>query len=132
MNQELELEEGYDVYDLLKLVTYNFRWVHGNPLHKITQQPGWKNWLDGRNHPRRAKRNVAHHYDLSDQLYDLFLDADRQYSCAYWLPDNENDLAEAQQNKMAHIAAKLLLKPCLLYTSPSPRDQRGTRMPSSA
>ena len=111
MNQELELEEGYDVYDLLKLVTYNFRWVHGNPLHKITQQPGWKNWLDGRNHPRRAKRNVAHHYDLSDQLYDLFLDADRQYSCAYWLPDNENDLAQAQQNKMAHIAAKLLLKP---------------------
>jgi len=111
MNGELELEDGYDIHDLLKLVTYNFRWEYGNPLHKITQQPGWKNWLDGKNHARRAKRNVAHHYDLSDHLYDLFLDIDRQYSCAYWRPENEDDLACAQQDKLAHIAAKLLLKP---------------------
>ena len=48
---------------------------------------------------------------MSDHLYDLFLDANRQYSCAYWRPENTDDLAEAQSDKLAHIAAKLLLKP---------------------
>lgn len=111
MHGRLEMEDGHEIYDLLKLVTYNFRWVPGNKLHKITQQPRWRTWLDGRNHARRAKRNVAHHYDLSDHLYDLFLDANRQYSCAYWQPDNAEDLTRAQEDKLAHIAAKLLLKP---------------------
>ena len=59
---------------------------------------------------RQSKRNVAHHYDLSDRLYDLFLDADRQYSCAYYT-DPANSLEEAQDDKKAHIAAKLALKP---------------------
>ncbi len=58
----------------------------------------------------RAQRNVAHHYDLSSQLYDLFLDSDRQYSCAYFRTDNDS-LEVAQDNKKRHIAAKLLLKP---------------------
>ena len=58
----------------------------------------------------RSRRNVAHHYDLSDQLYELFLDRDRQYSCAYFLhPDD--DIDTAQPNKRRHIAAKLLLRP---------------------
>ena len=57
-----------------------------------------------------SKRNVAHHYDLSDRLYDLFLDADRQYSCAYF-SDPANTLEQAQTDKKAHIAAKLALKP---------------------
>lgn len=58
----------------------------------------------------RARANVAHHYDLSGALYDLFLDADRQYSCAYFArPDMS--LEEAQAAKKAHIAAKLLLRP---------------------
>ena len=57
----------------------------------------------------KAQRNVAHHYDLSGRLYDLFLDKDKQYSCAYF--ENENDgLEEAQHNKKRHIAAKLLLE----------------------
>lgn len=111
MHGRLEMEPGHEIYDLLNLVTYNFRWVPGNALHKITQQPRWKTWLDGRNHARRAKRNVAHHYDLSDHLYDIFLDANRQYSCAYWQPENKDNLARAQTDKLAHIAAKLLLKP---------------------
>jgi cyclopropane-fatty-acyl-phospholipid synthase len=58
----------------------------------------------------RAQQNVHHHYDLSDQLYDLFLDNDRQYSCAYFRTDNDT-LEVAQDNKKRHIAAKLLLKP---------------------
>jgi cyclopropane-fatty-acyl-phospholipid synthase len=58
----------------------------------------------------RAQRNVAHHYDLSGTLYDLFLDADRQYSCAYFVGDNDS-LEVAQDNKKLHLAAKLLLQP---------------------
>jgi cyclopropane-fatty-acyl-phospholipid synthase len=58
---------------------------------------------------RRARRNVAHHYDLDDRLYALFLDADRQYSCAYFeTPDLS--LEEAQLAKKRHIAAKLLIE----------------------
>src|SRR3546814_12377048 len=65
--------------------------------------------LDRLNWQRRSKQNVAHHYDLSDRLYDLFLDADRQYSCAYFT-DRDNSLEQAQTDKKAHIAAKLCLK----------------------
>jgi cyclopropane-fatty-acyl-phospholipid synthase len=57
----------------------------------------------------RARRNVAHHYDLDERLYALFLDADRQYSCAYFeAPDLS--LEEAQLAKKRHIAAKLLIQ----------------------
>jgi len=58
----------------------------------------------------RARQNVAHHYDLSSSLYDLFLDTDRQYSCAYFQTGNE-DLETAQMLKKRHIAAKLDIKP---------------------
>ena len=58
----------------------------------------------------RARANVAHHYDLSGELYDLFLDADRQYSCAYFAhPDMT--LEDAQEAKKHHIAAKLMIEP---------------------
>jgi cyclopropane-fatty-acyl-phospholipid synthase len=59
---------------------------------------------------RRARRNVAHHYDLDGRLYSLFLDADRQYSCAYFeRPDQSLD--DAQLAKKRHLAAKLRLSP---------------------
>jgi cyclopropane-fatty-acyl-phospholipid synthase len=57
----------------------------------------------------RAERNVAHHYDLSGELYRQFLDVDQQYSCAYW-PPGVADLEAAQLAKKRHIAAKLLLR----------------------
>lgn len=56
----------------------------------------------------RSRRNVAHHYDLSGDLYRLFLDTDLQYSCAYFRAADE-PLEDAQRNKRLHIAAKLLL-----------------------
>ena len=62
------------------------------------------------NPPLRARRNAAHHYDLSERLYELFLDPDRQYSCAYFRRPDDS-LEVAQQAKKDHIAAKLLLKP---------------------
>lgn len=59
---------------------------------------------------RRAQKNVAHHYDLNGRLYALFLDADRQYSCAYFEHPGQS-LADAQLAKKRHLAAKLLLSP---------------------
>ena len=63
-----------------------------------------------RNDPTRSRRNVAHHYDLKDELYELFLDDDKQYSCAYFAGP-ANSLEQAQADKKAHIAAKLALEP---------------------
>ncbi len=82
--------------------------------------PGWMKTLNRarfharafvqRNAPRASRRNVAHHYDISDDLYRLFLDEDMQYSCAYFrTPDMT--LEDAQIAKKAHIAAKLRLQP---------------------
>jgi cyclopropane-fatty-acyl-phospholipid synthase len=66
--------------------------------------------LNQLNPPWRARRNVAHHYDLDGRLYALFLDADRQYSCGYFeRPDQSLD--DAQFAKKRHIAAKLMLSP---------------------
>lgn len=62
------------------------------------------------NTPRAARSNVAHHYDLDSGLYELFLDADRQYSCAYFEREDMS-LDEAQLAKKRHIAAKLRLEP---------------------
>ena len=67
-------------------------------------------WPHQRNGKDRSKRNVAHHYDLDGRLYELFLDADRQYSCAYF-EQTDRSLEEAQLAKKRHIAAKLLVEP---------------------
>jgi len=63
-----------------------------------------------RNEPSRSRRNVAHHYDLGDELYALFLDPDWQYSCAYFEHPGQS-LAEAQLAKKRHVAAKLCVEP---------------------
>ena len=62
------------------------------------------------NPPTRARKNVAHHYDLDQRLYTLFLDADRQYSCAYF-EHPEQSFDDAQLAKKRHLAAKLLIRP---------------------
>jgi cyclopropane-fatty-acyl-phospholipid synthase len=62
------------------------------------------------NPPARARRNVAHHYDLDGRLYSLFLDGDQQYSCAYF-ESADQSLDDAQLAKKRHLAAKLLLDP---------------------
>jgi cyclopropane-fatty-acyl-phospholipid synthase len=64
----------------------------------------------GLNRINRSRRNVKHHYDLSDELFSLFLDSDRQYSCAYYRAEND-DLETAQLAKKQHIAAKLNIRP---------------------
>ncbi len=66
-------------------------------------------WL-ARNNPLTSRTNVAHHYDLSSDMYRLFLDSDMQYSCAYFT-DPTMTLEAAQEAKKQHIAAKLCLRP---------------------
>ena len=103
--------ENDDVLGLLDLVGYNMRWDWDNKSRvSLWRNTRWINRLLPRNDGTRSKSNVAHHYDLSDRLYDLFLDADRQYSCAYFT-DTDNTLETAQKDKLAHIAAKLCLEP---------------------
>ena len=70
------------------------------------------NWIATlrRNGALRAAQNVQHHYDIDHRLYERFLDADMQYSCAYWR-DGVTSLDEAQLDKKRHIAAKLALRP---------------------
>jgi cyclopropane-fatty-acyl-phospholipid synthase len=106
--------DNEDIRGLVTLMTANDLWEHGlGALHASRGRRAVSavtHRLNRINMARRSKRNVAHHYDLSDRLYDLFLDADRQYSCAYFT-DPDNSLEQAQDDKKAHIAAKLALKP---------------------
>ncbi|WP_112381897.1 SAM-dependent methyltransferase [Sphingomonas carotinifaciens] len=113
MNGRLTVE-GDDVRQLVELLTANDKWEDGaqrlNPSLAVRAFGAVKHRVDRINMERRSKKNVAHHYDLSGKLYELFLDADRQYSCAYYT-DPSNSLEKAQADKKAHIAAKLALKP---------------------
>ena len=111
MNGRLVIEDG-TILDLIELVTNQNRWEDTANKRNLFAKSRWgqvKRWFH-RNKPKRARRNVAHHYDLSDELYDAFLDSDRQYSCAYFT-DPRNSLEQAQEDKKAHIAAKLDLRP---------------------
>jgi len=110
MDGRLIIEDG-DIRDFADLIGYNVRWDADNPARVRLWRPRRVGaMLDSWNWRRRSKRNVAHHYDLSAGLYDLFLDRDRQYSCAYFdAPDLPLDTA--QLHKKAHIAAKLRLEP---------------------
>ena len=113
MDGRLRVEQG-DIRDLVELLKRNSPWASRkgelDPSPPVKLLSKLLRRVDRVNLARRSKRNVAHHYDLSDRLYDLFLDADRQYSCAYFTA-SDNSLEQAQDDKKAHIAAKLLLKP---------------------
>jgi cyclopropane-fatty-acyl-phospholipid synthase len=113
MNGRLLIERG-DVRDLVELMKRNNVWEAGQKKMKPSVATRAVNAIKYRvdrfNMERRSKRNVAHHYDLSARLYDLFLDRDKQYSCAYFT-DPGNSLEQAQHDKLAHIAAKLACRP---------------------
>ncbi|MCA1749387.1 MAG: cyclopropane-fatty-acyl-phospholipid synthase family protein [Sphingomonadales bacterium] len=113
LEERMIVEQG-TIRDFLMLTLANAVWEEGRTLLQTNGLLGaWRKFratLDRLNWPTRARRNVAHHYDLSDRLYDLFLDKDRQYSCAYFT-DPGNDLETAQADKTAHILAKLALEP---------------------
>jgi cyclopropane-fatty-acyl-phospholipid synthase len=114
LDGRLLIEQG-DIRDLLNLIRANGTFEDGKGSYlRGTLVNHLKNLgrskMTKRNFERQSKKNVAHHYDLSDRLYDLFLDSDRQYSCAYFT-DPSVGLEQAQLDKKTHIAAKLYLKP---------------------
>jgi cyclopropane-fatty-acyl-phospholipid synthase len=102
--------EGCTIFELLELLIRNRAAnERGHPLMQLRSGLRQvKRRLDQYNPATRAQRNVAHHYDLNGRLYSLFLDRDRQYSCAYF-PRGDESLEEAQTAKKRHIAAKLCL-----------------------
>ncbi len=106
----IEIENG-SITDFLEIALKNIGRNEINIFGKILNQiRGTYRYLTNFNFAKKSKDNVAHHYDISDDLYDLFLDPKRQYSCAYF--KNENDTLEtAQNNKIDHIIKKLNLKP---------------------
>ena len=120
LDPQLALGEGYmqgrlvmvegRIYDLLELLLAN---IAHQPEPAWTHALGTLRYLARRvvqfNPSGRARRNVAHHYDIDGAIYDLFLDRDRQYSCAYF--SDGADLEQAQLAKKRHIAAKLALEP---------------------
>lgn len=118
LSPELAVGEGYmdgtltiendDLYGLLTLGIRNFSLGQGHGLERHIG-PILKRFHQF-NPIGRAKDNVAHHYDLSGALYELFLDDDKQYSCAYFR-DPDMSLEAAQIAKKRHIADKLLIKP---------------------
>ncbi len=102
--------DGCGIYEALDLLVINLM-ANGkhHPFARLRAALGQlKRRIDQYNPAPRAQRNVAHHYDLNGRLYSLFLDRDRQYSCAYF-PRGDETLEEAQIAKKRHIAAKLCL-----------------------
>jgi len=110
MDGEIEIESG-SIYDVLELLARNMRQHDLPAFMKLSDKFRILTRLARQmNDLRRSRRNVSHHYDLPGQLYDLFLDDDKQYSCAYFAEGSET-LEEAQLAKKRHIAAKLCLSP---------------------
>lgn len=104
--------EGDDIQGFLEIVVRNPAQVGdlSAPARLLSALRQSRRRLDQSNPEALAWRNVAHHYDLTPAIYDLFLDADRQYSCAYFAQDGIS-LDAAQAAKKTHIARKLLLSP---------------------
>ena len=110
MDGTITIEQG-TLRDLLHLCTSNLEALGRHPIGAVRGElDRMLRRLQQDNRLGRARANIAHHYDLSGALYDLFLDRDRQYSCAYFQTGAET-LEEAQEKKKRHIMAKLLLEP---------------------
>jgi cyclopropane-fatty-acyl-phospholipid synthase len=109
MNNRLSILNG-TIYDFLEILAVNVEKNNYHWLHKIFKSlDTFKKRIHQFNIKQISRKNVAHHYDLSGELYKLFLDEDRQYSCVYF-SDEVSCLNTAQMDKKDHISAKLLLK----------------------
>ena len=106
----LKIENG-SLTDFLEITSKNIGRKKINIFAQLLNSlRGTYRYLTNFNFVKKSKTNVTHHYDISDELYDLFLDSKRQYSCAYF--KNETDSLEtAQNNKIEHIIKKLNLQP---------------------
>ena len=112
MDGRLQLTRG-GIMELVQLLRSNTPWERGGQLRRPSLFKRLRNRAafaaESINNRVGSKRNVAHHYDIGNDLYRLMLDPEHmQYSCAYW-DDGVETLGEAQEAKLAHIAAKLAL-----------------------
>jgi cyclopropane-fatty-acyl-phospholipid synthase len=114
MAGRLVVEAPRDIRDLVLLIRYNAPFEKQGALKTKNPLTRSVNFLAGKfdqiNWKSRSRRNAEHTYNLTRRLYELFLDEDRQYTCAYFR-DPKDSLEQAQLDKKAHIAAKLNLKP---------------------
>ena len=109
-NGSLKIENG-TLTEFLEIALRNIGNGDTNVYGKIFNKlKGTYRYLTNFNRGLKSKKNVSHHYDISEKLYDLFLDSNRQYSCAYFKNENES-LEQAQSNKIDHIIKKLNIKP---------------------
>ncbi len=110
MNGAVEVTQG-TLFDVMQLCLRNMAQEGEARWHTLLRhiRAHLRTWQQN-NDLHHARRNVEHHYDLDARLYDFFLDADRQYSCAYYETD-AGSLEEAQRAKKRHIAAKILIEP---------------------
>src|SRR5918995_6023229 len=113
MDGTMRFEDGSTLRDFITLFSMNRSSLATYPLQGMLKgiSRSFKRFQQA-NPVGKAERNVAHHYDLGNDFYALFLDRGMQYSCAYFLDDDET-LEQAQQNKLRLIASKLQLKPGL-------------------
>jgi cyclopropane-fatty-acyl-phospholipid synthase len=110
MDGTLTIEEG-SLYDFLDICAANQGNADSSAVTAaLNAVQRWLRAIHQYNPVGRARAHAHHHYDLSDKLYSLFLDRDRQYSCAYFTHPHD-DLEQAQLDKRRHIAAKLLIEP---------------------
>ncbi len=109
-NGSLVIENG-SLTEFLEIALQNIGRSEINFYSSVLNQiKGFYRTFTNFNFIKKSKQNVAHHYDISEKLYDLFLDKTRQYSCAYF-KDESDTLEKAQENKINHIIKKLDLKP---------------------
>ncbi|MEN3975148.1 cyclopropane-fatty-acyl-phospholipid synthase family protein [Emcibacter sp. SYSU 3D8] len=108
MDGTLTIEQG-DILDFLNLVAVNSGRATDASAFRLGAGPLIRG-VRRANSRRRAKRNVAQHYEFTTEFYDLFLDGNRQYSCAYFRNPGDT-LEQAQRDKLDHVADKLLLQP---------------------
>jgi cyclopropane-fatty-acyl-phospholipid synthase len=112
MDGTLTFEDGSSVDDFVDLIAANRKALAGQPGQRLLQTV-WRRLrrLQQHNPITRSAGHAQHHYDLSEDLFRLFLDSSMNYSCAYWIDPERESLEQAQQNKMRHVAAKMGLKP---------------------
>ena len=111
MNGTMTFEEGSSLRDFLHLFSINRLSLAAYPLQKAIRKISMLTRKKQQsNKVGQAQENVAHHYDLGNEFYKLFLDKNMLYSCAYFHNENES-LEQAQRNKLRLIAAKMNLKP---------------------
>jgi cyclopropane-fatty-acyl-phospholipid synthase len=117
---------GGSIHDVLEVVLANLRTNRKGPFVAWLRRAAVRVWrpINQFNARARARRNVAHHYDLNGRLYSLFLDRDRQYSCAYF-PKGTETLEEAQEAKRSDQIRGTRV-PTLF--APAPQRKHATRI----